>query len=271
MTMPVIADTAPERSSEAQRLIDSAADVPFEELVTLSALELCVLGAPRQALFEEPVASAWTGLDKRRRGRLIEETTAAMVARRLLAPDPRQPADDIYVVQPALGIVLAARSRPAWIVLTETARPDLRTPRLFAFGDVAEPVRGVVVEEPAALPAAVASGPAARKLGPLARLYRYVLVSQDRAAQVLAEWAIAPPPAPPATGPAAGPPPARAVALYHPANRDGEVGARVSVRGDGSTASVAADPALAPDPARSYDQAALAQVMLGLLAVGQPR
>src|SRR5580704_16708307 len=215
MTMPVVADTAPERSSEAQRLIDSAADVPFEELVTLSALELCVLGAPRQALFEEPVASAWTGLDKRRRGRLIEETTAAMVARRLLAPDPRQPADDIYVVQPALGIVLAARSRPAWIVLTETARPDLRPPRLFAFGDVAEPVRGVVVEEPAALPAAVASGPAARKLGPLARLYRYVLVSQDRAAQVLAEWAIAPPPAPPATGPAAAPgteAPARAVA-----------------------------------------------------------
>jgi hypothetical protein len=54
------------------------------ELVTVSALELCVLGGPRQPLFEEPVAHAWLQLGNRRRKKLIEWVTEGMVDRGLL-------------------------------------------------------------------------------------------------------------------------------------------------------------------------------------------
>ena len=57
--------------------------------------------------------------------------------------------------------MLAARCRPASIVVIAEAeqQQQLRTPRFFALGDQGDPVRGVVVEEPAGLPAAGRRGP----------------------------------------------------------------------------------------------------------------
>ena len=56
MLDPAIA--AAERTEAARHLIDQArADVV--DLVTVSALELCVLDGPRQPLFDEHVAQAW--------------------------------------------------------------------------------------------------------------------------------------------------------------------------------------------------------------------
>ena len=60
---------AAERTEAAAALIEQAQHSDFVELVTVSALELCVLGGPRHPLFEEPVAQAWMQLGDRRRGK----------------------------------------------------------------------------------------------------------------------------------------------------------------------------------------------------------
>ena len=80
-----------------------------------------------------------------------------------------------YALKPELGIMLAARCRPSFIVVTEIGLPDLRTPRFFALGDQAEPVRGFVVEEPTALPADIADRLPARQEARPARLVLPVL------------------------------------------------------------------------------------------------
>ena len=85
--------------------------------------------------------------------------------------------------------MLAARCRPSSIVITETGR-SRTCARLGSSlsGIRREPVRGVVMEEPTALPPAIAGNfPHVKKLGPLGWFYRYVLVSPDKAAEVLAE------------------------------------------------------------------------------------
>jgi hypothetical protein len=257
--LPDIATTAVERTPEARQLIESAQAAPFVELVTVTALELCVLGGAQQPLLEESVADAWRELSGRRRRKLVELTTPAMVDRGLLTEIGPQPDGVTYALQPTLGVALAARFRPAFIVITETAQASLRTPRLFALGDEEVPVRAVVVEEPAALPAASAEFPHVKKLGLLGRFYRYVLVSPDRAAQVLAEWAIKPPPPP---GPGAEEVAARRVSLFR--HRELHIaGRRVIVAGDGSTARLLAPGAGAG--AAVYDQAGLTEVMRDLM------
>jgi hypothetical protein len=259
--LPDIASTAVERTPEGRQLIEAAQAAPFAELVTVTALELCVLGGAQQPLFEESVADAWRELSGRRRRKLVELTTAAMVERGLLTEIGPQPDGVTYALQPALGVALAARFRPAFIVITETAKASLRTPRLFALGEEV-PVRAVVVEEPAALPAGSAEFAHVKKLGLLGRFYRYVLVSPDRAAQVLAEWAIMPPP-----GPGADEVAARWVSLFR--HRELHIaGGRLIVAGDGSTARLL--PPGAGAGAAVYDQAGLTEVMRDLLT-GQLR
>ncbi len=77
---------AAERTEAARQLIDRAqADVV--DLVTVSALELCVLGGPRHPLFEEAVARAWMQLGNRRREKVIEWVTEGMIKRGLLLED----------------------------------------------------------------------------------------------------------------------------------------------------------------------------------------
>jgi hypothetical protein len=188
---------------------------------------------------------------------MMKQVTDGMVERGLLYPEPgAEPGRASYALAPALGIALAARSRPAFIVVTETAVTALRTPRFLALGDEEVPVRAIVVEEPAALPAGNRDFPNIAKLGPLGRFYRYLLVSRVRAAELLAEWAIAPPPA--GTDPSS----ARAVSRFR---AGGGPGAQLGIRGDGSTAHLVRPPEDGPGDA--YDRAGLAAVMLDLLTV----
>jgi hypothetical protein len=255
--LPDIATTAAERTEAARRLIDQAQAAPYVELVTVSALELCVLGGPKHALAEEAVTQAWLQLKDRRREKIMKQVTDGMVERGLLHPEPDpEPGSARYALDPALGIALAARCRPTFIVVTETAATALRTPRFLALGDEEVPVRAVVVEEPAALPAGTRDFPNVAKLGPLGRFYRYLLVSRARAAELLAEWAIAPPPA--GTDPAS----ARAVSRFR---AGGGPGAQLGIRGDGSTAHLVRPPE--DGPGEAYDRAGLAAVMLDLLTV----
>jgi hypothetical protein len=218
---------AAERTETARQLI-ARTQTETVELVTVSALELCVLDGPRQPLFDERVAQAWLN---RRQRLLTNETTAGMVERGLLTGDSPQRGSG-YSLKPELGIMLAARCRPSSIVVTDIGHPNLRTTRFFALGDQAEPVRGFVVEEPTALPADIAGRlPHVKKFGPLGWFYQYFLVSPTQAAEVLVELTISPPRH---SGTVVAP--GWTVTAYYPGSRN-PGGEQLSVQGAGRLAS----------------------------------
>lgn len=263
--MTLSMDTAAEMRTEAARNLIDQAQAEVVDLVTVSALELCVLGGPRHPLFEEAVARAWGRLGGRRREKVIEWVTEGMVERGLLIEDgPRtgfwQPGRE-YSLKPELGLMLAARCRPAFIVITEAAERDLRAPRFFALGDQAEPVRGIVAELPTALPADVAGDfPNVRKFGPLGRFYRYVLLSREQTAAVLAELTISPPRQ---SGEAVAS--AWLVSVYQPDMKK-PFGYRLSVRGDGITARLdGSGPRNGVAAGTEYDVEGLRSAMLDLI------
>jgi hypothetical protein len=252
--------TAAERTEAARQLIGRARDGELVDLAVVSALDLCVLGGPRHPLFDEDVARAWLGMGDRQRTKVVDSVTESMLGRGLLIDEglrtSARPRSCSYALQPELGLMLAARCRPSLIVLTAAEDQDLRTVRLFALGDQAEPVRGFVVEMPAAPPPGGGGAfPDARKLGPLGWIYRYVLASPDQAADVLARWTISPPRRP---GP--GVPGAYLVSVYHP-DRMTPAGRRLRVQGDGTAARVEAG----DQGTAVYDVTGLRAVMLGLI------
>ncbi len=233
--IPDISVVTVERTEEAQRLFDRAADGETVELAALSALELCVLGGPKHVLCEDVVARAWTDLGRRRREKAKKSITEGMVKRGLLTESREArstPVDDTYNLAPDLALAMAARCRPTFIVVTEVANRAIRTPRLYAIGDQEESVRGIVVEEPAVVPAEAGDLPHLKKLGPLGRLYRYDLVSQMKAADLLARWAMSPVPSPAGTDQWC----PRMTSLYRRSEKPSSVGARVIAEGDGETA-----------------------------------
>jgi hypothetical protein len=258
---PAIA--AAERTETARHLI-AQAQVDVVDLVTLSALELCVLDGPRQPVFDKRVAQAWTQVTQRRRRKVTEEVTAGLVRRGLLIDGaPQQPtvqAVSSYSFKPELGLTLAARCRPAFVVLAKGERDDLRPLGLFALGDQADPVRAIVAEVPAGLPPdRAAKYPGTRKLGPLGWIHRYVLVSSANAADLLARWTMTPPAQP---GDAV--PVRYLVSVYCP-DREHPAGHHLSVRGDGIRAVVDGASIGGAQPA-PCDLEGLRAIMLDLLS-----
>ena len=99
-----------------------------------------------------------------------------------------------------------------------------------------------------------------RKLGPLGRFYRYVLLSRKQAAGALAELAISPPRQ---SGEAVAS--AWLVSVYHP-DRNRPFGYRLSVRGDGITARLdGSGPGDAVAAGTEYDVEGLRSAMLDLM------
>jgi hypothetical protein len=186
------------RSAEAQQLIGQAQSEDVL-LTLLTAMDLCVLGGPGQVLFDEAPARAWGQIrrgarqkvpaaiidDLEDRGLLIRQAPAVPLA----APGgDRKPGLADYAFAPRLGVVMAARSRPAVAITCELEKVASRYPRFYAFGDEDDPVRAVVLETPQGSPPG--DFPHLRKLGPLGWFYRYDLVSKASAADFLARWAL---------------------------------------------------------------------------------
>jgi hypothetical protein len=258
---PAIA--AAERTETARRLI-AQAQVDVVDLVVLSALELCVLDGHRQPVFEKRVAQAWMQVTDRRRRKVTEQVTAGLVRRGLLtdgAPQHRTvQAVSSYSLKPELGLALAARCRPTFVVLAKGERDDLRPLSLFALGDQADPVRAIVAEVPAGLPPdRAADYPDTRRLGPLGWIYRYALVSSANAADLLARWTMTPPAQP---GDAV---PVRYLVSAYCPDREHPADYHLSVRGDGIRA-VVDGPSLGIAPSAQYDLEGLHGIMLDLLA-----
>lgn len=264
-----IGDAAAERTEAARRLIKEAQQDDLVELVTVSGLELCVLGGPEQPLFDEAIAQAWLRLGNRRRKKVMAWITDGMAGRGLLTantPGTGPQRGAAYSVSPELGIMLAARCQPASIVLGDMAGVRLRSLRLFTLGDQGDPVRGIVVEIPTKLPAEIAGDfPHVPKLGPLGWFYRYVLASRKKAGGILAEVAIHPAPIRPGV-PENAP---YVVSRYHPRDGSGPVGFRLSVRGDGTWAQVDV-PGTGAGIQDSCDLGGLSEIMMDLVTA-EPR
>lgn len=260
---------AQDRSWAARRLFDQAQNETVE-LVILTAMELCTLGAPKQVLFDEAVTLAWLDMAKRRRRKIMELTTEGLVNRGLLtAVEATRRSGttelDSYTMDPALGIAVAARSRPAFVVTTEVSGTPVRAPRMYGVGDEEVQVRGIVVELPIQRPPG--DFPFLEKMGVLGRFYRYVLVSGVAAADQLAEWADKP--APEATRAKDGRLPSRLVSVYrHEEGRD-FLGFTTAFRHDGERAQLLMDGAEDGDVAGTYDRDGLRKIMSDLLVLGR--
>lgn len=250
---------AGERTGAARNLIDRAQDGPLE-LVLVTALELCSLGGHAPPRFDEIPALAWTHLGRQQRRQVAEQATRGLGGRGLLVDatsraGPGQPIGACSL-KPELGLVLAARRRPAFVVIAQAEDHRPRALRLFALGDQAGPARAFVLEEPG-LPLNPGRHFAdVSKLGPLGWFYRYVLVSRDMAADALARWTVSPPLRPGA--------PAWMgwlVSVWYP-GRKNRAGHRLRIRGDGTKASL---DGLAPGAPAQYDAGGLRGVLLDLL------
>lgn len=242
------------------------------ELVVLNGLDLCVLGAPEQALCEEVLADAWLKSSRLRRRKAVKLTTEALVERgHLIAGSAKKSADvDAYAMDPALGLVLAARSRPAFIVVTALGTTGARTPRMYAVGDEAEPVRAVVVELPEALPLPPGEVPHLIRMGVLGRLYRYVLISPAMAIDWLTSWLFQPVPEPLRTD--GFPLPARLVSVYHQGKSSeppAPPGTTVAFRNGEDRLQLLKDGAEDGEVTGTYDRSGVRTIMRDLMVVGR--
>jgi hypothetical protein len=248
---------AAERTEAARQLIETAQSDGIVSLGVLGGMDLCILGGPKHPMFPEAVAKAWLNLGDRARKKLIEERTADMVNRGLLTKN--SPAGHAYTLSPDLGIALAARWRPAFIV-TASAGPHLRPLCLFTLGDQAEPMRGLVLEAPIPLPDNDRKYSNYKKLGPLGWLYSYTLLTPSAAALMLAESVRSVPPGAP-SGPRQ---PPYVVTLFRPGGGLTPA-AELSVLGNGTTAQVTG-----AGICGELDKETLRTVLLNLFGQGTP-
>jgi hypothetical protein len=245
-----------ERTEAARQFLDTARTDGIVSLGVLGGIDLCILGGQRHPVFPDVVMRAWLDLSSHARGKLIEKRTADLVERGLLTKNPGRA--HAYALSPSLAVALAARCRPAYIV-TASAGPDLRPLCLFALGDEAEPVRGLVAEAPIALPGPDREYPNFLNLGPLRWLYSYALLTPDAAALMLAKWVGSVPP----DSPRDLQQPPYIVTLIRP-EAGPEPAAELSVLGDGATARVTG-----AGVSGEFDKEALQTVLLDLFATGR--
>jgi hypothetical protein len=255
--MPISFDiAAAERSGQARALFD-ALDTGTDEpvvLTTLSGVDLCVLGA----MSWEALATSWNRLRPEDRTKIIEDRTTQMIERGLLIEQsPGQGYDPLayYSVSPKLGIALAARSNPTFII-TSTVSPKQAPLTMFAIGDAAAPVRGILMEVPSLTNGKDKGNPA---LEPLSVQFNHLLVTQGFAAEYLTESALRNAPSNSFHKKTA-----RTVALFRPGTGPKPT-AELSILGDGTTARVKG-----PGINGELDKEALRTLLLDLLDQGIP-
>jgi hypothetical protein len=212
-------------------LIRGLDDNTYLPLPPLCGADLCVLGDPEHQVFWEPLANAWLGLAAPARTQLIESRTRSLVNRALLIDETQgigySPGAS-FTCAPELGILLAARRRPSFIVATH---PSKRLPSVsyFALGDESNPVRAIVQE----IPDIPDCEDLTRAWGPLSLVFCYRMCTPAAAAGFLARWALKPLPAEPGQEPSP-----RTVTLLRP-GKTTSVPHQLAVHSDGAKARVA--------------------------------
>jgi hypothetical protein len=243
------------RSEAAWRLIAQAESEGEARLGVLLGMDLCVLGGPMRWFFPKRLIQAWTGRNQAVRDRFTTRTASRMEGKGQLLRQPGEVAQPVYVPSPELGIIVEALSRPAYVVIAH--RQGSFIPQLSVFGLEGAPVPLAVAEfrvmqhiEGSAVPS-----------DELGCSYEYRLVSQDRAASLLAGYSIQP------VGRFRHFPfdLAWVLTCYKPSGAQPRMESRFSVRGDGTMAHVAGlDPAR-PKAKRVCDHGELELVVSQLL------
>jgi hypothetical protein len=177
----------------AARLLAAAGSRGEADLVALSALDLCVLGATEGGLFDPEVTREWRSWGRWKRARARSEVMESLRRRGLL---PGGPGGDVVLgnesvtLASTLDLVLAALVFPRFVAVCRTGGGDRRPLKLYAVGDENAPLVAFVIEQPEARPPG--DFPHLQKMGALGWLFSYLLVSPDRAWAVIAGWLIAP-------------------------------------------------------------------------------
>jgi hypothetical protein len=198
-------------------------------LPAMTAAELCLLGAMTSTLID---AAAWTWWDSApvSRRRELRAAWRFLAWRRLISPGPcmrGDPGDAGQVrVAPAAALIVAARTRPAFVLLCragDDGEPE-RT-RMYGLADARHGLRAVLIEQAGIEPVGWA-GPA----------YGYQLASPGGAAGALARWALGPASEPAGDGQA------RLVDVHLPGTRDARPAQQIRVQADNGRFRVIAEP-----------------------------
>jgi hypothetical protein len=242
------------RSAAARWLIARAEAEGEAALGLLLGMDLCVLGGPMRAFFPRALIRAWARRNQAVRNHFTTDSVRRMEGKRQLL----RPPGEMAVPSPELGIIVEALSHPAYVVIAH--RQSRAVPELSVFGlaSKGEPVplavAGLRVTQRAEGPSVPSDE--------LGCSYEYRLVSEDRAASLLAEYSIQP----------AGKPGHLSFGLawvltrYSPSGDQPRMDSRVSVRGDGTTARAAGLDHSRPKATRNCDRGELETVMAGLLS-----
>jgi hypothetical protein len=247
------------RTAAAGVIFDRLDGEGYVSLPVLNGADLCMLGGPKHPFFWEPLATEWLSLRPRDRNGYIEARTKGMIEDgRLIeiAPGDGYRPGASYAVSPELGILLAARSRPTFVIASHFSS-RLAPLSLFGVGDETEPVRGVVMAVPVRPPGKAEEF---AKPSPIADVFDHILTTTGHAAEFLADRVITPAP----TENRFQKQPHRLVTLFRPGDRVTPA-AELSVLGNGTTARVAG-----AGVSGEFDKETLRTVLLDLFGRGAP-
>jgi hypothetical protein len=173
MESPAFSDSRQQDVAAVRAALDRAATSgKTTKLAMMTAAELCALGALSHPLIDAAALSWW---DAQADQEQVSRAAYGYLAhRKLIDPETGR-------ISPPLGLILAGRSRPAFIMLSRE-HPAAEPNMLHVYGIAEDPgvLRAVLVE--VALPTSVEwAGPA----------YEYALAGTAQAGRKLAEWAAA--------------------------------------------------------------------------------
>lgn len=180
---------------EVRRLLDAAERDGVVRLPELMAVDLCVLGAALQSVFDEPVWRSWLALLDSTRDKFVLDVLNGLAHRRLLGPPSDEGVSALRVRAP-LGLIMAARSRPAFVVVCSVGEVQRGAPRMYGIAEDDRGLRAVLAEQVSSERIGLGTGHRERldgvedraRPGDLNQIYKYALMSPGQAVHVLASW-----------------------------------------------------------------------------------
>lgn len=216
-------------ADEARALLEQVADDGYVSLGVLSGADLCVLGATEHPVCWEALKTAWLQFNQEERERVTQSRTLAMFRRGLIIQQP--PGRGVYAlflpaykVSASLGILIAARKSPAFMIATHH---ESRTPAVTYF-QLRE--SNAVVQE---IPERADNDAAGQPPTPLELTFSYRLSTQAFAAAELARWALKPVPAARYK-----PKPPRLISFFAPTDEGSPLSYQLTVHAHGKKAHV---------------------------------
>lgn len=180
---------------ETRLLLDTAERDGVALLPELMAVDLCVLGAALQAVFDEPVWRSWLALADATREGFVLDVLSGLAQRRLIDPPADQDVSALRVHAP-LGLIMVARSRPAFVVVCSVGEVQRGAPRMYGIAEDGRGLRAVLAEQVSAERIGLGTGHRERldpvedraRPGDLNQIYKYALMLPGQAVHVLASW-----------------------------------------------------------------------------------